>query len=105
MHGAAVGGGPPALRPDLDHLSGDADGDLLRRHRQDGGADGGVHQGDGLLRNARLPKPLVHRRGFATGADDSHIGKVPPQHLVLHLEVPHMAAVMMTTKSSSVTVR
>ena len=40
MHGAAVGGGPPALRPDLDHLSGDADGDLLRRYRQDGGADG-----------------------------------------------------------------
>ena len=43
--------------------------------RQDGNADGGVHQGDGLLRNARLPEPLVHRRGLRQEADDSHIGK------------------------------
>ena len=92
MHGAAVGGGAPALGTDLDHLTGDADGDLLRRHRQDGGADGGVHQVDGGLRDARLQQPLVHRRRFPPGADDPHIGEGAPEGLLLHLEIPDMAA-------------
>ena len=92
VHGAAVGGGAPALGPGLDHLTGDADGDLLRRHRQDGGADGGVHQVDGGLGNARLQQPLVHRSRFPPGADDPHIGEGAPKGLLLHLEVPDMAA-------------
>ena len=92
VHGAAVGGGAPALGTDLDHLTGDADGDLLRRHRQDRGADGGVHQVDRGLVDARLQQPLIHRCGFPPGADDPHIGEGAPKGLLLHLEVPDMAA-------------
>ena len=81
----------PALCPAQDHLPGDADGDLCRCHRTDGGADGGVDLCDGFLRDARLPQPPVHGGGLGAGADDPHIGKRPTEDLLLHLEVVHMA--------------
>lgn len=65
---ASVNAGQQARAAMLDHLGGDADGDLLGRLRLDGNADGHVHLCDLVFGEPRLGELRVHERRLLLAA-------------------------------------
>ena len=65
---ASVNAGQQVRAAMLDHLGGDADGDLLGRLRLDGNADGHVHLCDLVFGEPRLGELRVHERRLLLAA-------------------------------------
>ena len=90
MHGAAGGddaGGFPAQGTGVDQFSGDADGDFFGGYSFDRGANGGMNLGDCFVRNTPFPELGIDGSCFLPGTDNTNIGKISPQNLILNFQI------------------
>ena len=65
-------------RPLIDHLSGNADGDLFWCHSFDFRADGGMNPGNDFLRYYAFTELPVDEICLSLRADDPHVGERLP---------------------------